>query len=488
MLLIGAVSFFAGSVLLGKDAGQFVQPVIKSTTVYTTARDTGQRLAETDGLTFADIPPLNEKQQYVFVDPGQSFQTILGIGGALTDAAAETFNKLPADKQQEILRAYFDRENGIGYSLGRVSINSCDFSSQSYDYVADHDSKLASFDVAPDRKYRLPFIKAVLAEVGKRDFTIFASPWSPPAWMKDNNDVLHGGKLLPEFFNSWANYYVKFIKAYKAEGVPIWGVTVQNEPMAVQTWESCNYSAEDERDFIKNYLGPAFAKSGLSSEKILIWDHNRSFMYRRAQVVLDDPGAAKYVWGVGFHWYAGDNFDNVRRVTEAFPNTHVMLTEACLYPFDLSKVNTWSFGETYGRSMMHDFENGAVGWTDWNVLVDEKGGPNHVENYCFAPIVGDTRNGELHYLNAYYYIGHFSKFIRPGAKRIICSGTSDDLQTTAFLNTDGKIAVVVMNASDEAEPFYLCLGNKSAQTDSPAHSIMTFVIATSGIENIAARN
>src|ERR1700744_6445733 len=139
MLLIGGVSFFVGQALVGRDASSFVQPVIKSTTVYTTARDTGQRLAETDGLGFADISPLNEKQQYVFVDPGKSFQTILGIGGALTDASAETFNKLPADKQQEILRAYFDRENGIGYSLGRVSIGSCDFSSQSFNYVADHD-------------------------------------------------------------------------------------------------------------------------------------------------------------------------------------------------------------------------------------------------------------------------------------------------------------------------------------------------------------
>lgn len=483
LLALVAASLFTGSAVPGKNT----ELNVISSSVYTTARDSGQKMSESGGLTFTELPPLNEKEQSVFVDPGKQFQTLIGIGGALTDAAAETFYKLPENKQKEILRAYFDVENGIGYSLGRVPINSCDFSSQSYVYVKDHDTGLASFNVEPDRAYRLPFIKAALAEAGANPVTLFASPWSPPAWMKDNNDILHGGKLLPEYFNAWANYYVKFIEAYKKEGVPIWGVTVQNEPMAVQTWESCNYSAEDERDFIKNHLGPAFAKSGLSAEKIIIWDHNRSFMYRRAQVVLDDPKAAKYVWGVGFHWYTGDDFDNVRRVTEAYPNVNVMLTEACLYPFDLSKTATWDFGETYAKSMIHDFNNGAVGWTDWNVLVDEKGGPNHVQNYCFAPIIGDTRTGKLHYLNAYYYIGHFSKFVRPGARRIICSTTTDGLLSTAFLNKDGKIAVIVMNATDDDEPFNLWIGNECAKTDSPAHSILTYVIATSH-GNVATRH
>jgi glucosylceramidase len=482
LFILVATSLFTCASLPGKNT----ELNITSSTVYTTARDSGQKLAEGGGLTFTELPPLNEKEQSIFVDPGKQFQTIVGIGGALTDAAAETFYKLPPDKQKEVLRAYFDAENGIGYSLGRVPINSSDFSSQSHVYVKERDADLTSFDVEPDRKYRLPFIKAALAEAGANKVTLFASPWSPPAWMKDNNDVLHGGKLLPEYFSAWANYYVKFVKAYKDEGVPIWGVTVQNEPMAVQTWESCNYSAEDERDFIKNYLGPAFAKSGLSSKKIIIWDHNRSFMYRRAQVVLDDPEAAKYVWGVGFHWYTGDDFDNVRRVTEAYPKVNVMLTEACLYPFDLSKTATWDFGETYAKSMIHDFNNGAVGWTDWNVLLDEKGGPNHVQNYCFAPIIGDTRTGELHYLNAYYYIGHFSRFVRPGARRIICSPTTDGLLATAFLNEDGKIAVVVMNATDTDQPFNLWIGNESAKTDSPAHSILTYVIATSR-GSVAAR-
>jgi glucosylceramidase len=443
--------------------------------IYLTAKDTGQRLAKAGEAEFVDNLPLTEKEQDIFVDPSKTFQTVIGIGGALTDASAETFYKLPEDKQQEILKAYFDPQNGIGYTLGRTHIHSCDFSSESYTYVKDGDKELKSFDIAHDLKYRIPFIKQAITTAGT-NFTLFISPWSPPAWMKDNNSMLHGGKLKPEYYETWARYYGKFIQAYEKEGVPIWGLTVQNEPMASQTWESCIYTAEEERDFVKNYLGPALRKAGLKDKKIIIWDHNRSLMYERASVVLDDPAAAKYVWGVGFHWYVGDNFENVKRVKEAYPQTHLLFTEGCNGPYDTSKIDDWQWGELYGKSMVNDFNNGAEGWTDWNVLLDENGGPNHVQNFCFAPVHADTKSGKLSYMNSYYYIGHFSKFIRPGAKRIISSSMTDELLTTAFLNTDGKIAVVILNLSGQAQPFNLWLGGKAAKTSSPAHSIMTMVI------------
>ena len=165
--------------------------------IYLTAKDTGQRLAKAGESELTNSPPVVEKEEYIFVDPSKTFQTILGIGGALTDASAETFYKVPEGKQQEILRAYFDPQNGIGYTLGRTHINSCDFSSESYTYVKDGDKQLDSFNIAHDLKYRIPFIKAVLAKAGNH-FTLFASPWSPPGWMKDNGDMLHGGKLKPE--------------------------------------------------------------------------------------------------------------------------------------------------------------------------------------------------------------------------------------------------------------------------------------------------
>jgi glucosylceramidase len=442
--------------------------------IYVTAKDTGQRLAKAGETELTNSLPLTEAEQFIFVDPSKTFQTILGVGGALTDNSAETFYKLPEDKQQEILKAYFDPQAGIGYTLGRTHINSCDFPSQSsYTYVKDGDEELKSFNISHDLKYRIPFIKAVLAVAGKSNFTLFASPWSPPAWMKDNNDMLHGGKLKPEYYESWARYFGKFIHAYEKEGVPIWGVTVQNEPMSAQTWESCTYTVEQERDFVKNYLGPALRKAGLKDKKIIIWDHNRNLMYQFASVILDDPAAAKYVWGVGYHWYVGDNFENVKRVREAYPKTHLLFTEGCHTPFDFSKINDWQWGELYAKSMINDFNNGAEGWTDWNVLLDEKGAANH----CFAPIHADTKTGELYYMNSYYYIGHVSKFVRPGAKRIISSSTTDNLLAMAFLNKDGKIAIVALNLSDQAQPFNFWLGGRTARVSCPAHSIVTIVVS-----------
>jgi glucosylceramidase len=321
-------------------------------------------------------------------------------------------------------------------------------------------------------------IKRATQIAGKID--LFVSPWSPPAWMKDNNDLLHGGKLKPEYFQTWANYYVKYINALEKSGVPVWGLSVQNEPMAKQTWESCMYTAEEERDFIKNFLGPTLQKSNLGSKKLIAWDHNRDLLYHRASTLLSDPGAARYIWGIGFHWYevwnGGRQYENVKRTAEAFPETNLLLTEACNYPFSWETFSQWKWGEQYGENMISDFNNGAVAWTDWNLLLDETGGPNHVKNFCFAPIHAKTQDGTLHYMNSYYYIGHFSKFIRPGARRVISSSSRVQLLTTAFLNPGGKLSVVVMNETDQKLPYRMYIGGQAVETISLPHSIQTLVI------------
>jgi glucosylceramidase len=451
----------------------------KTVRVYTTADSTANRLALTGTLRFVDMPQPLETQPCIFVDPGHSFQSFLGIGGALTDASAETFAKLPANRQAELLQAYYNADKGIGYTLARTNINSCDFSSDSYTYVKEGDTQLSSFNIAHDEKYKMPFLKKAIAAAGGK-LTLYASPWSPPAWMKDNNDMLHGGSLKPEYYNTWARYFVKFIGAYEKAGIPVWGVTVQNEPMAKQKWESCIFTATQERDFVKNSLGPVFQQAGLKNKKIIVWDHNRDLMYQRAATIYADPAASKYIWGMGFHWYedwtkGGKIFENVKRVAESFPDKHLLFTEGCHERFDMSLINDWKYGENYGRSMIHDFNNGTDGWTDWNILLDEKGGPNHVGNFCFAPVHADTQTGELHYMNSYYYIGHFSKFIRPGARRISCAASRGQFLTTAFRNTDGTIAVVVMNDSKDKIPYSIWINGKAAQTESLPHSIMTLV-------------
>lgn len=451
----------------------------QSIAVHTTADKTDYRLSATDTLTFKHMGQPLETQVCVFVDPSKRSQTMLGIGGALTDASAETFAKLPSAKQREFLDAYFDPHKGIGYTLGRTHIHSCDFSSASYTYVNEGDKELKSFSVNHDKQFRIPFTKQAMAAAGGK-LTLFASPWSPPAFMKTNNDMLHGGKLKPEFYQSWASYYTKFIKAYEREGIPIWGITIQNEPMATQTWESCIYSAEDERDFLKNYLGPTMRREGLGDKKIIAWDHNRDLIYQRVSTILSDPGAARYVWGIGYHWYepwsGGDQmFDNVKLVHETFPDKKLLFTEGTVDSFKPQDIGSWRLGEAYGRSMINDFNSGAVGWTDWNVLLDEQGGPNHVGNFCFAPIHANTKTGELTYTNSYYYIGHFSKFVRPGARRIACSPSRSALLASAFINPDGKVSVVVMNRGDQKVSYFLWLDGNAAEVSSLPHSIQTLV-------------
>ncbi len=477
-------ALLAAAVGLAPAAAQTAAPAYsaagKKADVYTTAQGTSQRLAPGPALSFAPAAQPVETQVCVFVDPSHQFQTLLGIGGALTDASAEVFAKLPKAQQQELLQAYYSPGQGIGYSLARTNIASCDFSSDSYTYVADNDVSLKSFSVKHDEQYKIPLIRQATAAAGGK-LTLFVSPWSPPAWMKTNHDLLHGGKLLPQFRQPWAEHYVKFIQTYEKMGIPIWGLSVQNEPMATQKWESCLYTAEEERDFIKGYLGPTLAKAGLGGKKLIAWDHNRDLLYQRASTVLDDPGAAKYVWGIGYHWYetwttSGPLFDNERRVKEAFPNTNLLFTEGCVESFKFDQVNDWKLGERYGNSMINDFNAGTVGWTDWNILLDETGGPNHVGNFCFAPVIADTKAGKLIYTNAYYYIGHFSKFVRPGAKRVATTTNRDWLQATAFRNADGKLAVVVMNSADKPQEFQLWIKGQAASTTAAPHSMATYVL------------
>jgi glucosylceramidase len=461
-------------------AKAYPKPSCKTITVYTTADKTGYRLSKTATLTLAPFGQPLETQPCVFIDDTKKFQTITGIGGAITDASAETLAKLPAATQEELINAYYSPDKGIGYSLIRTNMNSCDFSSDTYTYVADNDAALKTFNIAHDEKYRIPMIKRAMTAAGGK-LPLFISPWSPPAWMKDNNDMLHGGKLKEEFKQSWANYFVKYIKAYESKGIPVWGLTVQNEPMAKQKWESCIFSAEEERDFIRKYLGPTLQQQGLSSKKLIAWDHNRDLLYQRATTILNDPAAAKYVWGIGYHWYetwtgSAMQFDNLRRVHETFPDKNLVFTEGCVEKFDLNRIDSWSIGERYGFSMVNDFNSGSCAWTDWNVLLDETGGPNHVGNFCFAPVHADTKAGKLIYTNAYYYLGHFSKFVKAGARRIGTASSRDKLTTTAFINPDGKMVVVVLNLSNDEVAYKVWLQGNAADVTSLPHSIATLVI------------
>jgi len=251
--------------------------------------------------------------------------------------------------------------------------------------------------------------------------------------------------------------------------------------MAVQRWESCIYTAEEERDFLKNHLGPRLEKEGLADKKIIVWDHNRDLITNRANLIFGDPEASKYAWGIGFHWYENWSggepmFENLSRVKEAYPDKQLVFTEGCNERFDNTKYEYWPNAERYGRSMINDFNNGTVAWTDWNILLDQTGGPNHVGNLCFAPVHADTTTGELKFTPSYYYIGHFSKFIRPDATRLSTATSRSQILSTSFQNNDGKIVVVVMNQGDNALSYKVIIEGQSASIKIPARAMQTVII------------
>jgi glucosylceramidase len=352
-------------------------------------------------------------------------------------------------------------------------MNSCDFALGNYAHVeTPGDVNLTGFNIDRDRQALLPFIQAALREAGA-PIQLLVSPWSPPGWMKDSGQMNRGGKLLPQYRAAWAQCYVRFIQAYEAEGVPVWGVSVQNEPAATQSWDSCIYSAEEERDFVRDHLGPALEAAGLGRIKIVIWDHNRDLMVERASVAYGDAAAARYIWGTGFHWYGEDHFDHVQLVHDAWPDKQLLFTEGCQEGGP--HHGSWDLGERYARSMINDLNRWTVGWIDWNLLLDETGGPNHVGNLCSAPVMAERDSGELLFQSSYFYIGHFARFIRPGARRVLCAATRQALECTAFANPDGTLAVVVMNRTEAAQTFALRVGGAFHHAELPPRSIATYL-------------
>jgi glucosylceramidase len=447
----------------------------KEARAFITAESTQELLHDLGFGAFAPLEQPDEDYPTVMIDPNKTFQTIEGFGGAFTDAAAVTFGKLPEKSQEQFLKACFDPVEGNAYTLCRTTIHSCDYSDEMYTYddVAG-DTELKHFTIQHDEKYRIPFIKRALA-VANGNIKIFASPWSPPAWMKTNNDMLHGGKLKAEYAQTWAEYFVKYVEAYKAAGIPIWGLTVQNEAMATQVWESCIFTAAEERDFVRDHLGPALHDSGLGEVKLMIWDHNRGIMYQRAEVAYEDPAASRYIWGMAFHWYIGDHYENVRIVHDVFPDKKLLYTEGGMN-------GSWAAAGHLAKNMIMDLNHWTNGWVFWNLLLDQTGGPRHAGGLPASNarssniITADLTTGELVFNPPYYVFGQFSRFIKPGARRIACTSNNDDLLATGFVNPDGKVAVVVFNTRHCDQLMQLWVEGKAIRYTLPADGLITIIL------------
>lgn len=408
----------------------------------------------------------------ITIEPKNQRQEILGFGGSFTEASSSIYKELDEEKKEEIIESYFG-ENGNKYSMARTHINSCDFSLGNYAHVEDeNDLELKTFSLERNKISLIPMINDALKK-RKNKIRIMASPWSPPAWMKTTGEMNFGGKLKSEYRDTWADYYCKFIENCEKENIPIWGLSIQNEPEAKQTWDSCLYTAEEERDFIKNHLGPSLKKHNLLDRKVIIWDHNRDVMVERARTVLSDPDAAKYVWGTGFHWYCGDHFDNVQKVHDEFPDKQLIFTEGCQEGGP--HIGSWDLGERYATSIINDLNRWTVAWIDWNLILNEQGGPNHVGNYCSAPIIVDTRSKDLLYQSSYYYIGHFSRFILPGDKIINSKNTNDKIDVLSSINDQNIVNTVIQNKNESRVEVNYNRGNVNSVFSIPERSIVTVV-------------
>jgi len=412
--------------------------------------------------------------------PEVEFQKIIGFGGAFTEASAYQFSRMSAKSKAKIIKAYFDPKEGLGYNLCRTHINSCDFACGRYTYVEDEDKELKTFSIERDRKYILPFIKAAQKAAGK-DLMFFASPWSPPGWMKSNGDMCHGGRLLDEHYRTWANYFVRYLQEYKKEGVPFFGVTVQNEAIAYQTWESCLYTAKEEAVFVTKFLKPALNAAGFDETKVMIWDHNKERVYERARDSLAVPGAKDDIWGVAFHWYSGRHFDALDMTHNAFPDKPLILTEYCIGEFYGETARyphtSWKGVDIYATELIGDFNHHMAAETGWNLLLDETGGPFHDrDGGVSVDIVVNPEKDEIFIEPTYYAIAHFSRFVRRGAVRIGTSCFSDSIDVTAFKNPGGELVAVVLNHGTEAEKLRLRIEAVTAPVVLPGRSLSTFVI------------
>ena len=414
----------------------------------------------------------------VKVYPQTRFQSIIGFGAALTEAAGYVYAHMDDDTKEHFIRLCFGSSFNA-YSLCRLAIQSCDFSLGPRSYCESApDADLSNFSIEHDHAYVLPLVKDALAV--NPDISFLASPWSPPSWAKTNRTMKYGGHLRSSKADDWASMIARFVSEYAREGVRIDRITVQNEVNARQTWESCLFNAKQEIDFLSNHLKPALEREGHGDVKILVWDHNKEGMLDRATAFLADERASQYMDGVAFHWYSGDHFEALAATRQAIgDDQELIFTEGC--DFFTNGDEWWQLphAEHYAHEIIGDVNAGANGFIDWNIVLDSNGGPNHVQNFCDAPIMYNIDAKRLMIRKPFLYLGHFSRFVKPGARRLLCTSYTSDLETCAFANPDGSKVAIVLNRFGGTYPFYLNIdgGFVNEHTrfslEAPAHSIQT---------------
>ena len=440
----------------------------------------------------------------ITLDDSKQFQAITGFGGAFTESSAYLLNQVSKENRDLILRAYFSKE-GARYSLTRTHMNSCDFLVDNYSYTpVAGDIDLKHFSIDEDREDLIPMIKDAMA-VSEDGFRLFASPWTAAPWMKDNNSWV-GGKLLPEYYDTWALFFSKYVDAYKAEGIDVWGFTVENEPHGNgENWESMHYSPEEMTHFVQHFLGPKLEADGKGDLIILGYDQNREGIREWVDVMYKDEASSKYYDGTAVHWYEStyDYFPTeLQYAHEKAPDKYLIQTEACVDAevpvwqddkwYWKKEATDWGYdwreaskkylhpkyapANRYARDIIGCLNNWVDGWVDWNMVLDTKGGPNWANNWCIAPVIVDTEKDEVYFTPLYYIMAHFSKYIRPGAIVIDAQNSDSELMVAAAKNPDESIAVVVFNEGISQKNFELTLNRSSINITISPQAIQTIMI------------
>lgn len=401
------------------------------------------------------IKDTDRENNLINIYPQMEYQKLEGFGGAVTDSAGYVFSLLNEEQKSEMVNQYFNVEN-MAYNQVRIPIDSCDFSLEHYEADSDpDDTEFQKFSFARVEKYILPLLDAAeKAYGGKLD--IMLSPWSTPAYMKTTGERNHGGKLKPEYRKRWAEYICRYIEEYRNRGYHVTKLTMQNEPKAVQTWDSCIYTAEEQKEFLRDYLWPSLRAHGLDDIGIYLWDHNKERVFEWAETIIDTE-TTSMIRGMAFHWYSGDHFEALRMIREKYPDKQLLLSEACIEYSKFSADDYLNNAQKYAHDMMGNLNEGMNTFLDWNLILNEEGGPNHVGNFCDAPYLFDRDSKELKESNILGYLWHFTHFLEPGAVRIGVSRYTDKLEVTAF-EKDDKITFVILNRTDEELTAHIRLG------------------------------
>jgi len=415
---------------------------------------------------------MGNKYPIITVDDKKTYQSIDGFGFALTGGSAMHLIKMSAESRAKLLRELFATDsNSIGVSYLRVSIGASDLNDHVFSYddlpPGETDMAMEKFDLGPDKLDIIPVLKEILAI--DPAIKILGSPWSPPSWMKTNNDT-RGGRLKPEYYSAYAKYFVKYIQQMKSEGIIIDAVTVQNEPLHPGNNPSILITAPEERDFVKNNLGPAFESAGIQT-KILIYDHNAD-RPDYPITILDDPGAAKYINGSAFHLYGG-KIEALSDVHNAHPDKDIYFTEQMVVQFDdTAKMNIASPVSDIIIGAARNWCRNVLAWNlaagpDFRPYTDRGGC-----SMCQGAVTIDSNTVTKNV--AYYSIAHAAKFVRPGSVRI-GSNYIDSLPNVAFTAPGNKKVLIVVNDSKNAQTFTIRYNGNDTVTSLEGKATGTYV-------------